>query len=274
MSHSPSSIRAATTLALWGAAWQSGASADQVLAVLDATGHRAGVRAANAEAAELSGLPGPGLPSAGTAQLLGLLRRAGPPGLVLPVAGDLRGLPVGGEIAIPALDAGAAVVLPDAGVALVPADGLWRAFGCAVVHPTLPVGEVTQLVDDAVSEATRALARADIASQTGDPRQAVRRVIMAEAVDTPPGMPAAASSLLAKSITLQALLSVAANHPTAAVTSRELAVVDDALHPLASAVREARRTAVAATAAALLGPAAQHGAFAGNAPAARRGQAR
>jgi hypothetical protein len=252
MSCSPSGVRAATTLALWAASWQVGSSADHVLAALDGTGFRAGVRAGSACAAEASGLPGPGEPSAGTVDLLGLLRRGGRPALLLPVSGDLRGMPAGGDVVIPALDAGAAVVLPDAGVALVPTDGHWRAFRSGPPHPTLGMGEVTQLVDGAVTDATRTLATADISSSQGNPREAVRRAILAEAVDTPPGMPPAAASLLAKSITLAALLAVAAGHTTAAVTSREMAVVDDALHPLGSAVREARRTAVAATVSELL----------------------
>jgi hypothetical protein len=183
--------------------------------------------------------------------LLGLLRRGGPPALLLPVPGDLRGLPPGGDIVLPALDAGAVVVLPDAGIGLVPVDGQWRALGCGPAHATLTVAEATRLVDDAVAEATRALATADLASSRGNPREAVRRAIIGMAVDTPAGTPAAASSLLAKATTLAALLAVAAGHQTAAVTGRQLATVDDALAPLRSAVREARRTAVAATVTAL-----------------------
>lgn len=247
-------VRAAITLALWAAAWQSGCSADRVLDALGSTGIRAGVRAGSAEAAALSGLPGPGESSAGSVELLGLLRRGGTPALVLPIPGDVRGLPPGGDIVLPALDAGAVVVLPAAGVGLVPAVGQWRAMPCGPVHQTLGLPEATQLVDGAVADATRALTAADLASSHGNPREAVRRMILAEAVDTPPGMPSPASSLLAKATTLSALLAVAAGHDTAAATSRELAVVDGALTPLRSAVREARRTAVEVTVTALLAP--------------------
>ena len=59
-----------------------------------------------------------------------------------------------------------------------------------------------------------------------------------EAVCTPPGTPGPASSLLATSISLQALLAVADNQDTAAVTSYQMAVVDDVLRPLAIAIRE------------------------------------
>jgi hypothetical protein len=69
--------------------------------------------------------------------------------------------------------------------------------------------------------------------------------MLAERVPTPPGTPSRSSALLAKAISLQALLAVAENHDTAAVNSHELAVVDDALRPLARAVRDGRRAAVA-----------------------------
>ncbi len=265
-------VRAAVTLALWAAAWQSGASADRVLDALDDAEVRAGVRAGSVEASERSGLPGPGEPSGGPVELLTLLRRGGPPGLVLPVPGDLRGLPPRGEIVLPALDAGAVVVLPEAGVGLLPVAGQWRALPCGPAHPALPLPDATQLVDGAVADATRALAAADVASSRGNPREAVRRAILIEAVDGPPGTPSPASSLLAKATTLSALLVVAAEHQTGAVTSRELAVVDDALSPLRSAVREARRTAVAVTSQALCnscGVGARQTAAPGTAPDSR-----
>src|SRR6478609_7303340 len=73
-------LRAATTLALWTAAAQGGASADDVLGAIDDAGHRAGVRAATAEISDATGLPGPGWPSAGSAALLPLLRDGGAAG--------------------------------------------------------------------------------------------------------------------------------------------------------------------------------------------------
>ena len=98
----PAPLRAATTLALWAAAWQGGASADDVLSAIDDSGHRAGVRAATAEIADATGLPGPGWPSAGSAALLPVLREGGPAELLLPYPGDLRGLPLGGELTVAA----------------------------------------------------------------------------------------------------------------------------------------------------------------------------
>src|SRR6476660_6716364 len=130
-------LRAATTLALWAAAAQGGASPDDVLSAVDESCHRAGVRAASNEIDASTGLPGPGWPSAGSAALLPVLRDGGPPELLLPYPGDLRGLPIGGELTVAALDTGALVVLPGSQIALVPSDGQWRAYRCPTHHPAL-----------------------------------------------------------------------------------------------------------------------------------------
>jgi hypothetical protein len=244
-----SPIRAATTLALWGAAWQAGSPADEVLQAVRAVAHRAGLRSGTASVARRAGLPGPGEASGSDLDILGLLRRGGRPSLLMPVAGDLRGLPVGGEVLVPALDAGAVVVLPDVELALVPAHGQWRAYDCSSTHPTIPARDAARLLDDAIVEATRALVSADVAvggTAAGPPREAMAARIRDEAVDLPRGSGPVASSLLARAITLDALVVAAAVHRTAAVTSGELAAVHDALGPLAAAAREARRTAVAA----------------------------
>ncbi len=239
---------AATTLGLWCHAWQAGASADAVLDVLAEIGMRAGVRADSTGAAARSGLPGPGEPSGAVSDLLPVLRRGGAAQLLTPVPGDVRGLPPGGDIIGPALDFGAVVVLPDVGIGLVPVDGLWRAYECARPHPALEMRDATRLVDAAVADATRLLARAEVASNRGNPREAMRRAAAAHAVAAPPGLGSAATALLDRATTLAALLTVAAGHDTAAVTGRQTDLVDRALAPLHTAVREARRTVVATAA--------------------------
>ena len=243
---SAGTLRAATTLALWAAAWQGGASADDVLSAIDDSGHRAGVRAATGEIADATGLPGPGWPSAGSAALLPMLREGGAAELLLPYPGDMRGLPLGGELTVAALDAGAVVVLPASGFALVPADGQWRAYRNTASHPALGLAEAHEMLDAAVGRATRSLTALDVARGSSSAREQVRRVMLDEAVSCPPGTPSAASALLATSISLHALLAVANSQDTAAVTSYEMAAVDDVLRPLAIAIRESRRSAVAA----------------------------
>jgi hypothetical protein len=250
-----SPLRAATTLALWSAAVAGGDSADAAIDALTAAGMPHGARSASPKAAaslpDLTGLPGPGEPHSGLAELLALVRRGGPAELVLPVPGDLRGLPPRGEIALPALDAGAVVVLPERGIGLVPAGGHWRAFPCGPAHRALAERDARALVDGAIAEATAALARADVARSAGNPRERIRRLILDEEVTLPRRTPPAASALLAQSLTLHALLRVAFTHETAAATVRDLHAVDAALAPLAAAVRESRRTAVAMAVAAL-----------------------
>lgn len=244
---------AATTLALWCAAWQGGASVDTVLGVLHEIGLRAGVRAATTESARRSGLPGPGEASAGSAELLPVLARGGAAALVTPVPGDLRGMPPRGAVVGPALQAGAVVVLPDAGLGLVPLSGLWQVFECEGEHPALSVAEAIRVVDAAVSEATRLLRRADVAHDRGHPRGALRLAAEAQEVITPPGLESAVLVLLERAALLAAMLTVAAGHDTAAVTARQVQLVDAALAPLQVAVRQARRTAVAAGVASLRG---------------------
>ncbi len=247
-----SSVHAATTLALWAAARIGGRSTDDVLAAVDAAGHRVGVRAASGAVAASTGLPGPGSPTAGSMVLLPLMDGGGVPDLLLPTAGDLRGLPPGGEITVPALDAGAVVVFPDLEIGVIPTDGQWRVHRCAGGHTALTLSEANAEIDGAMADATASLMAVDIARGSAQVREHVRQRMLAEAVDVPLGTPTAASALLAKVISLEALLAVAAGHETAAVTSRELAVVDDALRPLTMAVRAGRRAAVAAAARSLV----------------------
>jgi hypothetical protein len=239
-------VRAATTLALWSAAWRGGASPDDVLTAIDGADQRAGVRAATEEIAVMTGLPGPGSPTAGSVALLPLLRGGGDAELLLPYPGDLRGLPTSGDLTVAALDAGTAVTLTGSSLAVVPVNGHWRVFANHARHPADGVPEAHDRLDQEVARATRNLAALDVARQSDGARERVRQLMLAEAVTTPPAIPRAASSLLAASISLQALLTVADHHDTNAVNLYQMAAVDEALRPLAIAIREARRAAVAA----------------------------
>lgn len=246
--HPTAALRAATALALWAGA---GADPDSTLAALRSLGVDAGVRAATAQAAERSGLPAPGEPAAGTAALLPLLRAGGPARLVIPVPGDLRGLPTapaGSALIGDALDAGAAAVFPEAGLALVPLHGQWRAHRYSGDHPALPEREARLLLDEAVRAATAGMLRADVAAGSRDRAVSLDRAVRDQELPLPPGMPAGAVSLLAAAMRLHGVLLLARRHGTAAASGHQLGAVDAALAPLQRAAHEARRTAVAMTA--------------------------
>ncbi len=245
-----SEVRAATVLALWGAAYRAGLAApDTVLEHLSGAGRSAGVRAADTPSAQRAGLPGPGEASTGSMALLELLRRGGRPRLLLPIAGDVRGFPPGSPALVPALDAGAAVVLPLNHIAVVPADGHWRVFELpAGGLPALPtLFDAERDLDAAITAATGQLSRMNVARGANGARERIAELMQSGAVTVPTGTSKAhrhGSMLLAKVVSLEALLGVAAGHQTAAVSRYELASVDDALRPLADAVRAGRLAAV------------------------------
>ena len=250
-------VRAATVLALWGAAYRCGAaSPDEVLEQLAGAGRSAGVRAADSATADRVGLPGPGEANTGSIALLELLRRGGTPRLVLPVAGDVRGLPPSSPALLPALDAGAAVVLPSQRIAVSPSEGHWRVFGVLkdASNPLPAAPEPPKLfdaerdLDAAIRAATAQLVRLDVARGADGVREKIAHEMRQAAITVPSGWSRAqrhGARLLAKVVSLEALLQVAAAHDTAAVTRHQLASMDDALRPLAAAVRFGRLAAVA-----------------------------
>ncbi len=254
-----SAIRAATVLTVWGAAFrEGGVSADELLWHVADTGFTAGVRAVDDVTAERTGLPGPGAAGAGAIGLLGLLREGGAPALVLPVPGDLRGLPANSPALVPALDAGATVVLPETAIAIVPIGGLWRIYSShgsgsvqASSHPPVRAACVPSVLeaelelDDAIRSATKRLMALDIARDSARVRDEIADHMRAATIALPPGTHRRASALLAKVVSLQSLLAVAVQYETGAVSRYELGAIDDALRPLASAVRTGRLAAVA-----------------------------
>jgi len=119
---------------VWSSAWLSGfAAADDVLDALQDWAELHEVVAATDATATTLDIPARGEPAGQAAALLAALRRAGAGGgrLVLPVAGDVRGLGQSGEFAAEALHTGEAVVHGTIGI--VPenvADGVlrWTVF--------------------------------------------------------------------------------------------------------------------------------------------------
>jgi hypothetical protein len=231
--------------AVWATAWLSGrASYDDALDALHGeTAHRVAGLPGSAEAVPL----GWALTS-----LRGLGERRFR--LVLPVAGDVRGLPAAPGLAAHALEAGQAAVgehlalVPEA---IGPEAIAWTAFPLAGLPPVAPPVEgtlraVSGALDLAVGGAARTLADLDLARW--HPEVPALLAGLARTT-TAPGLPddhdPLALSVLGRAERLAAILDLAlADAPGAAVTTGQLLARDAALRPLADAVREAVTAAV------------------------------
>jgi hypothetical protein len=226
-------------LAVWATAWLSGrASYDDALdALTGETAHR------------VSGLPGSD-EAVPLGWALTALRGLGERRLrlVLPVPGDVRGLPAVPGLAPLALEAGQAAV--GARLALVPEPlgpeaVQWTAFPLDGAPPLAPPVEgslraLSGSLDLAVGDAARTLAGLDVARWNPE----VPTLLAGLSKATAPGLPhdhdPLALSVLGRAQRLAAVLDVAlADAPGAAVNHAQAARRDDALRPLSHAVREA-----------------------------------
>jgi hypothetical protein len=226
--------------AVWATAWLTGrTSYDEALdALLGDTAHR------------VAGLPGTD-EAVPLGWALTALRSLGERRfrLVLPVAGDVRGLPRVPGLAPLALESGQAAVGEH--LALVPEPlgpevVQWTAFSLDGVPPVAPVPEgtlraVSGALDLAVGDTARALAGLDVARWNPEVPTLLAGLARTTAA---PGMPAdhdpLTLSVLGRAQRLARVLDLAmADAPGAAVTHAQAAARDDALRPLAQAVREA-----------------------------------
>jgi hypothetical protein len=226
--------------AAWATAWLTGrASYDDTLdALVGDTAHR------------VTGLPGTdeAIP---LGWALSALRGAGERRirLVLPVPGDVRGLPRVPGLAQLAVETGQAAV--GERVALVPEPlgpevVQWTAFDLTGAPPVAPPVEgslraVSGALDLAVGDAARTLARLDLARW--HPEVPALLAGLAKTVRAP-GLPGdhdpLALSVLGRAQRLSQVLDLAmADAPGAAVTHAQAAARDSALRPLATAVRHA-----------------------------------
>jgi len=174
---------------------------------------------------------------------------------VLPVAGDVRGLPGPAQFRSCALDAGEAVVGGGLGLvpdvverypSSVPATVVWQAHTVDDPPPDpLSVAEAQHDLTEAIREAATALSAADVAGwidDVGDALADARRA--GERLDLPPGFPSPAVRLLAQAERLHAVLGLAALDPAGGAIDRDgIAARTDALRSLATAVRRARLAA-------------------------------
>jgi hypothetical protein len=225
-------------LAVWATAWLSGrASYDEALdAVLGERVH------------SVAGLPGQ-TDAVPLGWALSELRALGERRLrlVLPVPGDVRGLPRPAGLAALALEAGQAavgdrlVLVPEAlGAEAV----TWTAFPLAEPPPPPveePLRAVSGRLDLAVADAARTLARLDLARWHPEvPALLAGLGSAARVPELPVDHDPLAVSVLARAQRLSAVLDLAlADAPGGAVNQAQVAARDDALRPLSDAVREA-----------------------------------
>ena len=245
------------TLTVWASAWLHGSAAPD--AVIDGLHTWAGLHevvAADETTARQLDLPTPDAVPTSVVGLLAAARRAGAGAgqLLLPVPGDVRGLPSEGLLATAALGSGEVAMFIGAELAVVPnavADGVlrWTVF---MAGPLPPAAEPA-LVDaehglrGAVRQAATTLVELDVARH----RPGVRAEI-AETLEHrirppwPEGTPARALRVLEQADEVEAILRVADTDSLGGAVSASVAAARSAaLRPLFTAVREARRSAVA-----------------------------
>lgn len=271
------------SLSVWANAWLAGAAApDDVLDALSLWTPRHSVTAYDSAAAERTGLPWPDLDDAGAVSLLQTMRTAarstGPQPaieLVLPVPGDVRGLPPGTQFGRDAVAAGEAIIVgpPDAAIGMVPEfeypdssdiDGdfefefepelsalSWTVFSL----PGTPIpehrdlGEAEYTLRDAVRAAADALGALRAGAPGGeiaDPRKLVEQVLESTQVHRiPDHAPPRAVRVLENAAHVDAIITVSSGLiPSGLQSSSEVQLASDALRPLTSVVRSARLAAV------------------------------
>jgi hypothetical protein len=263
---------------MWANAWLAGKAApDDVLDALSLWAPTQSVTAYDAVAAGRTGLPWPDVHDAGTVSLLQTLRAAVGPrrtgeaiNLVLPVPGDVRGLPAGTQLSRDALTAGEAIIVagPEASLGLVPEfsyDELedetdepqlgaltWMVYSL----PGAPVFEYHDLGDAeyALRSAVRSAADAfdtvgmGPAADIDDPRGLVEQMLeSARQHRVPDHAPERALRVLENAAHVEAILAVSAGLSRLPDTAPHSGTpAGDALKPLTAVVRSARLAAVSA----------------------------
>jgi hypothetical protein len=259
--------RPSATFTVWASAWLVGAAApDDVLDALAPWADAHDVQAADADTAQLTALPAPGAPVSSLTFLLAALRRAaagrggaGPARLVLPAPGDVRGLPGPGVFSQAAITAGEGVLFPEtgsgAGLGIVPtavADGVlrWTVYRVPDAGPPpefVALGHAERDLRDQVRQATSVLTSLGVARHRPGVREEIAAALRARpAALWPAGMPQQALRVLQHADEVEAILGAATvDDPGGAISASAAAARRDALRPIATAVRVARRAAVA-----------------------------
>lgn len=274
------------SLAVWANAWLAGSAApDDVLDALTDWAPRHSVTAYDAVAGLRTGLPWPDIDDARAITLLQTVRSvAGQSSgnepavhIVLPVAGDVRGLPAGTQFQRDAITLGEALVVsrygdPEIAIGIVPdftyddelpyADESdsdephvtsldWTVYSL----PGTPVFDHQDLgeAEYALRTAVRSAADALTALQVGysgadfeDPRAMVQQVLEAGRHHRAPDhAPQRALQVLENAAHVDAIITVSAGlMPIGTQTASEAQLASDALRPLSGVVRAARLAAV------------------------------
>jgi hypothetical protein len=229
-------------LAAWTATWLAGrAASDEVLRAT-----RAGDEGHRIVADDGADIP---LSEA----LIQWRSRGGPVRAVLPVPGDLRGVPGPSGFRAAALEAGEAVfgggfgLVPEI-MAANPASSArpyvrWRAFDVEPPPPDhIDVGEAQHELTAAIRDTARALLAADVSGASGEVGEALAEARRAgERLDLPDGYPARAVALLAQAERMDGVLRIALLDPVGgAIDGMGVVARTEALRPLVTAVRRAR----------------------------------
>ena len=275
------------SLTVWANAWLAGRAApDDVLDALSQWAPRHSVTAYDAAAADATGLPWPDLNDAGAVSMLQTLRTAAGPrtspgpalSLVLPVPGDVRGLPAGTTFARDAVAAGEAIVVSGATgtpVGLVadldyaddetdyaepdfePSPELCTVAWTVYSLPAAPTPEHFDLGDaefalrSAVRSAADALGRLRAEGYgmgIDDPRGLIDQLVESTlAHRVPEHAPERAIRVLENATQVDAIITVSAGlMPAAMQSSSDAQGAGDTLRPLDAVVRTARLAAVSA----------------------------
>ncbi|WP_300017854.1 hypothetical protein [Pseudonocardia sp.] len=251
--------RPSATFTVWASAWLAGAAApDDVLDALGPWALAHDVQAADEATADTTTLPPPGSPVSSLAFLLALLRRTtprGPARLVLPVPGDVRGLPGPGAFSREATAAGEGVLFADAGLGIVPttvAENVLRWTVFPVPDPGPPVefvalGQAERELREQVRQSASVLTSLGVARHRPGVREEIAAALRARPESLwPAGMPGQALRVLQHADEVEAILAAASvDEPGGALSASAAAARREALRPIETAVRIARRAAVA-----------------------------
>nr|WP_169747879.1 hypothetical protein [Pseudonocardia acaciae] len=250
------------TMTVWVSAWLAGAAApDDVLDALEPWGEAHDVLAADDHTAAATGLPGPTDRPTSMTFLLAALRRVGPAGasgparLVLAAPGDPRGLPGPGAFSTAVLEAGEGLLFADIGYGLVPCplgDGLLRWAVHSIPEPVAPEEQVSlreaeYALREQVRESATTLTSLGVAQHRPGVREEIEAALRARPRSLwPDGMPPDSLRVLQRADEVDAILTAASvDDPGGALSATTARARADALRPLATAVRVARRAAVA-----------------------------